>query len=193
MFRVGHTRGRVPVLVHWTVPALSLFILGTGGRYILTAAAFVGAYLAMLLIHEAGHQWAAEWRRCRVVGIHIYPLHGTCRYELPETRFDDALIAWGGPAAQLIAALPFALFIKLVGSTVDPVDVIVAFLGVFSPIVALVNLLPIAPLDGRKAWLILPLAWQRLRRGRRESEPRTAMEAMERALRNAAGRRGRQR
>jgi stage IV sporulation protein FB len=189
MFVVGHTRRRVPMLVHWSVPALALFVLGAGVQHIFTAASLIASYLAMLIIHEFGHQWVAEWRGCRVVAISIYPLHGSCRYE-SRSRYDDILIAWGGPVAQFIVAAPLAVWIKVFGSTrIDQLDVVLAVLGVISPMIALFNLLPIEPLDGRKAWAIIPLAWSRIRRGRKGSEPRTAMEAMEEALRKASTRR----
>jgi Zn-dependent protease len=190
MLLVGHTRGRVPILVHWSVPALALFVLGTGVEHIFTAASVIAAYLAMLVVHEFGHQLVAEWRGCRVVAISIYPLHGSCSYELSQSRYDDILIAWGGPVAQFIVATPLAVWIRIVGSTrIDQLDVVLAVLGVFSPMIALFNLLPIAPLDGRKAWAIIPIAWSRISRRRKGSEPRTAMEAMEEALRKASRRR----
>lgn len=191
MFVAGHIRGRVPLLVHWSVPALGIFVLGTGIDHILTAASLVAAYLAMLMIHELGHHLAAEWRGCRVLAIRIYPLHGSCVYELPQSRYDDALIAWGGAAAQFVVAIPLAIFIKAFGSTgVDQLDVVLAVLGVFSPMIALFNLLPIRPLDGRKAWTIIPLLWSRSRRPNKSLQPQTAMEAMEEALRKASKRRG---
>jgi Zn-dependent protease len=191
MFLLGRTRGRVPMLVHWSVPALALFVLGTGVRHILTAASLITAYLAMLAIHELGHQITAQWRGCRVVEVRIYPLHGSCRYEQSESRYDDILIAWGGAVAQFTVAVPLAIIIKVFGNTgIDQVDVVLAVLGVFSPIVALFNLLPIAPLDGRKAWEIIPIAWTNVRRGRSRSVPVTPMEAMEEALRKASKLRG---
>jgi stage IV sporulation protein FB len=190
MFIVRRMRSGVPILVHWTVPAVGLFVLGTGVQHILTAAALIASYLAMLVIHEVGHQFVAERRGCRVVAIKIYPIHGTCMFESPRTAYDEILIAWGGPVAQLVVATPLAIYIKLFGSTgVYALDMPIAVLGVFSPIIAAFNLLPIAPLDGRKAWMIIPWTWRRLRR-RRDRVPLTPIEAMEEALKKAGKRRG---
>jgi Zn-dependent protease len=95
------------------------------------------------------------------------------------------LIAWGGAAAQLIVAAPLIVFAKAVGSTgVASLDVAIVVLAVYSPIMALVNLIPISTLDGRKAWPIVPLAWKKFRR-RRNLVALTPMEAMEEALRKA--------
>jgi Zn-dependent protease len=145
----------------------------------------------MVIIHELGHQRAAEWRRCRVIAIQIYPLHGSCLYESSRSQYDEVLIAWGGPVAQLIVAVPVVIFLKAFGSTsIDSLDIVLAVLGVFSPLLALFNLLPIRPLDGHKAWTILPLVWRRMKRRNQRRGPQTAMEAMEEALRKASKRRG---
>jgi Zn-dependent protease len=190
MFVVTRIRGDVPLLVHWSVPALSLFVLGTGIDHLANAAAWIVGYWAILVIHEFGHHVAAEWRGAKVVAISIYPLHGNCKYELPRSASDEAMIAFGGAAAQLIVALPLALFIKLFGSTaIAPIDILLAVLGVLSPIVAFFNLLPFAPLDGHRIWLSIRRTRKRVRFPEK-SEPRTAMEAMEEALRKASKSRG---
>ena len=187
MFLVARTRSGVPILVHWSVPAIALLLLIAGSRHLLIMSAGVIAYLAVLLIHELGHQRVAEWRKCKVLAIHIYPIHGDCTYNLPDSRWDDGLIAWGGAAAQLIVAVPLFVFAKVIGSTgVAALDVAIVVLGVYSPIIAAFNLLPISTLDGRKAWAIVPLAWKKFRR-RRDLVELTPMEAMEEALRKARG------
>lgn len=186
MIPVTRIRGRVPVLVHWSVPAVALFFLGMGVHYILNALAWVIGYLAILVIHELGHQWAAERRGARVLAIRIYPLHGDCRHEHPKSATDELLIALGGVAAQLIVAIPCILFAKLAGSThVEALDILIAALGVMSLFVALPNLLPIAPLDGHKALASLRAV---MRQRRRQTIDKTPMEAMQDALRKASQR-----
>jgi stage IV sporulation protein FB len=189
MFLVTRTRRGVPILVHWSVPALCLFVLGAGISRILTAATVIASYLAMLLIHEFGHQIVAQRLGYRVEAIRIDPIHGSCHFEAPRSRLHDALIAWGGPLAQFIVAAPLAAYVILHGpSRIEPVDAILATLGFFAPIVAILNLIPLGPLDGRKAWTLIPLVWQRIRY-RRQHIDLTPMEAMEEALRKAAKRR----
>lgn len=186
---MGRTRSGVPILVHWSVPALALVLLGFGFRHLLVMGAAIAAYVAMLVLHERGHQIVAERRGFKVVAIEIYPLHGSCKYHLPPL-WDDALIAWGGAAAQLIVAAPLFVFIKVFGTTgFASLDVAILVLATYSPIVALFNLLPISTLDGRKAWMIVPLGWRKFR-DRRKLVAMTPMEAMEEALRKASKGRG---
>jgi len=189
MFLVTRTRSGVPILVHWSVPALCLFLLGAGVGRILTATAAIAAYLAMLLVHEFGHQVVAQRHGYQVRAIRIYPVHGTCHIDAPRSRLHDALVAWGGPLAQFLVAAPFVVFVILRGPTrIEPVDAVLAILGFFSPLVAILNLIPMAPLDGRKAWSLVPIAWERIRHRQRYRDV-TPMEAMEEALRKAAKRR----
>jgi Zn-dependent protease len=189
VFLVTRTRSGVPIFVHWSVPALCLFFLGTGVGRILTAVAAIAAYLTMLLLHEVGHQVVAQRLGYHVKAIRIYPVHGTCQFDAPYSRLHDALVAWGGPLAQLIVAVPLVVFVKLRGLTrIEPVDAVLAILGFFSLLVAIFNLIPLARLDGRKAWSLVPIAWERMRHRRRYRDV-TPMEAMEEALRKAGKRR----
>ena len=189
MFLVRRLKSGVPVLVHWSVPALSIFMLGAGAEHIVTTTAAVASYLLILLIHEIGHQSVAQRLRYQVRAIKIYPIHGNCTYEAPDSRYHESLIAWGGPAAQFVVAAPLTAYVAVHGPTqIEPVNAILAILGFFSPVVALFNLLPIKPLDGRKAWSLIPIVWRRI--ARRQRPPATAMEAMEEALRKARKRHG---
>jgi hypothetical protein len=38
-------------------------------------------------------------------GAELYPIHGCVRFRQPWSRYDDALIAWGGVAAQAVVAV----------------------------------------------------------------------------------------
>jgi Zn-dependent protease len=144
----------------------------------------------MLLVHELGHQVVAQRLGYHVEAIRIYPIHGTCHFEAPRSRLHEALVAWGGPLAQFLVAAPLAVFVILRGPTrIEPIDAVLAILGFFAPIVAIINLIPVAPLDGRKAWPLVSIAWERIRYRQRYRDT-TAMEAMEEALRKAARRRG---
>jgi Zn-dependent protease len=183
--RLGTIRG-VPILAHWTVPAISIFLLGMGIDRELTAASAMIAYLSLLTIHELGHQLAAQWRGYRVSRIEIYPFHGVCRLDHPEAPMDAAFIAGGGPIAQFIVAVPFVAYRSLFGYThLPPIDAFIAILGFVSPAIALFNLLPIAPLDGRTAWTAIPLLWRHGIRRLRRKRTRTALDQFEEAVRNA--------
>ncbi len=154
----------VPVYVHWSVPALAIFILGVGVERILIVGAAVVAYLAMLAIHELGHQLVAQWRGYQVNRIELNPFHARCWLDHPEGQLDASLIASGGVVAQWLVALPFIGYRLVFGYTpYEPINAFIAILGFLSPGVAMFNLLPVAPLDGKKAWSFFPLLWRRWR------------------------------
>lgn len=181
-FRFGRTRGGVPILVHWSVPALCLFLLGIWVDAFPAALAGIASYVAMLFTHEWGHYWMARRRGCRVFAIEIYPLHARCVYE-PYVRFDEAVVAWGGLLAQVVVALPFAGYVLAFGYTrFEPLNAVLAILGFLGPFIAVLNMIPVAPLDGHRAWSVIPGLLSRRRRPAREL---TATEALEEALRKA--------
>jgi Zn-dependent protease len=156
----------VPIVLDWTV------LVGLPWLYFLrkrnladTATAFV-AFLLLLLIHELGHAAMAKWRKVPVIEIRLFFMHGYCRHEAPNKRADEIWIAWGGVAAQL-AVLLLALGV----SELLKAQALVAYLHarpaleiliVANFIIMSINLLPVAPLDGAKAWLALPRLWKRL-------------------------------
>jgi Zn-dependent protease len=153
---------------------------------IVTAIAMVASYLAMIVIHEMGHAMVARNRGCHVRVIEIYPIFGVCRFEHPSSPFDSALIAWGGAVAQFVVAAPLATYVLAGGYRgFEPLNAVLAILGFLSPGIALFNLLPIAGLDGRRAWTLVPLLRARRRELREPRRPQTTMEAMEEALRKA--------
>lgn len=179
MLRVTTIRG-VPLLVHWSVPALALFIAGVGVRNLPMTLSGIAAYVATIAIHELGHQVAAQSKRCKVLAVELYPLHGLCRHTLPASARDAALIAAAGPIAQLIVAVPLTLCARLFGMTpFAPVMIAIIILGPYSVAMALVNMLPIGRFDGRAVWAALP-------RPRRRPPPlKSAVEVFEEAVREA--------
>jgi Zn-dependent protease len=106
---------------------------------------------------------------CRVWSIEIYPVHGFTRFDMPWSRFDHCIIAWGGVIAQSVVALPLVAWILWFGYTpFEPLNAALAILGAFSLGVAVFNLIPVAPLDGAMAWSLLPEFIRRLRNRQRK-------------------------
>jgi len=96
----------VNVFVHWSVFAIAaIMLLGTIRRPVMTLVG-VACYLSVILIHECGHMAAAQRKGYAVDGIFLYPIHGLCTFEMPWSRFDHCVIAWGGVLAQAAVALP---------------------------------------------------------------------------------------
>jgi stage IV sporulation protein FB len=158
-WRLGKVGG-IPIFLHWTVfIALAWFYYRTRSVGD-TAISFVGLF-GLLLAHELGHAAVARWRRVEVGWIQLYFLHGVCAHEHPDTEEDDVFIAWGGVAAQL-AVLIAAFGVDLVLAAVSPAGhaAAVPLLRVLIDVnlfIMIVNLIPVPPLDGAKAWRALPL------------------------------------
>ena len=158
-WRLGQWRG-VPISLHWTV------FIGVPWFFYLTrslaetAIAFVALFL-LFLVHELGHAAVARWRRIEVDRIELFFIHGTCSTEEPHYELDDVLIAWGGVAAQF-AVLVVAFLGHLLLAALSPLGHVFTspLLRVFietNLLIMIINLIPVAPLDGAKAWRILPM------------------------------------
>src|SRR5689334_22080722 len=107
------TINRVPVLLHWSVILLAVFYLVANvdrPSYVLVA---IPSYLLVLVVHELGHQFVAHHCGYRVFAVEIYPHHGLCRFEHPQTRLDHAKIAWGGVLGQFLLAAPVIVRVVL--------------------------------------------------------------------------------
>jgi stage IV sporulation protein FB len=166
--RVAQVRG-IDVYIHWTILALAVAILAVSNRG--TAATILGfsAYLALLILHESGHLFMARRRGYQAFSMVIYPFLGLAQYEAPGVRIDRALIAWGGVMAQIVVGVPVTLYVLLLGYTpFEPLNAVLVILGGYSLCVAIFNLLPIRPLDGSKAWDVIP-AWFEQRRTRKDT------------------------
>lgn len=157
LWSLGRWRG-VPVLLHWSV---WLGLAWFGYRYrqwLPTLLTFTG-FLGLLATHELGHAIAAQSRRVRVHEIRLYLLHGLCRHAAPARARDDVFIAWGGVLAQatvLLVALPLSARIGALSPALSfqlaPLFRVLIWTNLW--IIAF-NLLPIAPLDGHRAWRVL--------------------------------------
>jgi Zn-dependent protease len=152
--RVAQVHG-VDVYVHWTV-FLLIALLFLVERKPLTTLIGLVTYLALLMLHESGHVAVARLRGYQAFHIAIYPFFGLTAMEAAESRWDRALIAWGGVAAQLLVAIPVVVTVSLVGYTQrDEWNLVLTILGNYSLLVAAFNLLPVRPLDGSVAWGII--------------------------------------
>ncbi|WJY28186.1 stage IV sporulation protein FB [Sporosarcina trichiuri] len=109
-------------------------------------AAYVIVFLSLLL-HEAGHIAAALFSGMRIRSVTIYPYGGELVVPDRDTypKRSRLLLALGGPGATA-AVLAAACAIPFPGAD----DVIRVQL-----VILLVNLMPILPLDGGQALLVL--------------------------------------
>jgi Zn-dependent protease len=121
------------------------------------------AYFGVLLIHECGHMILAQRKGYAVCAIELYPICGCVCFEEPWSRYDRAVIAWGGVVAQAAVAAPLVTWIAIFGFTpFTALNVALGILGYYSLFVAAFNLIPVPPLDGAKAWYLIPELFKRL-------------------------------
>jgi stage IV sporulation protein FB len=177
---LGRIRG-APVRLHWSVLLGVLFF--TGFRF--SPAAWLG-FVALVLIHELGHAAVVLRYGLRVVGIELHGFGGECRWDGQATPWERAVIAWGGVLAQaVLLAVTFGVVLVTGGPTTHFGTELVAVFTQTNVWLALVNLLPIPPLDGANAWSVVR-AWRghraatsHLARSRRELE---RLEAIDRGV-----------
>ncbi len=171
---LGRWRG-IPISIHWSIFLGILWFLYDEGDVPGAALAFA-AFVFLLLAHELGHAAVATWRRVEVLEVRLYLLHGYCAHEAPRYEIDDAAIAWGGVAAQLVVLVVGVAADLLLATSSYRYDAASPVLGVFiemNLVLMIVNLIPVTPLDGATAWRIFPISaeaartkWARSRRRR---------------------------
>lgn len=158
----------VPVFFHWTVLLwfpLVMWSWTSGGL----VQAFIAAsgLVALLLAHEIGHAVAARSRGADVLAIRLFMFHGHCEHEHLGWEADQILIAWGGVLAQFCLLCAAAVAELLTAhlwpdghAFFEPLFAVFIYINL---VTAIINLVPVAPLDGHTAWQVLPLLGTYLR------------------------------
>jgi membrane-associated protease RseP (regulator of RpoE activity) len=153
--------------VHWSVVSVVALLALISLQSPIHAAVSIASYLAVILIHEAGHAFMARRLGYEVHTIRLGLFHGLCEFEAPETELDHVLISWAGVLAQLAVAVPI-LVVAVVFESYDfgYAAPALAFLGYLNLLTALFNLAPTPPLDGAIAWRVIPMLrrWWKARR-----------------------------
>ncbi len=161
-FTAGRIRG-VELRLHFSV--LVGVLIGCLHRF---AAGLVLSYLAIVLAHELGHAVLVKAAGARVTGIDLSPLAGQCKWDGQVSKTWRALIAWGGVLAQLVIFAATVVVLKLRGFPGPGLfDGLAWGFTIENGLVMFINLLPVEPLDGFKAWKLPGLVWRKLRPPRR--------------------------
>lgn len=168
---LGRLRG-ARVGLHFFVPILGLIYWAFNRSiWALVALSF------LILVHEVGHAGLVWWFGARVRTIDILPMGGECTWEGEVTLLQRALIAWGGVLAQalvLVAALWWPAPESWTGA------VVLRALTVTNAWMMAFNLIPVAPLDGSKAWRAIPIWWRARSRGRQRRREDVVVRELER-------------
>ncbi|HEY6559096.1 MAG TPA: hypothetical protein VI072_17550 [Polyangiaceae bacterium] len=156
--KLGTWRG-VPVRLHWTAP-LGAALFG-GLRW---APAVWVSFFVLVIVHELGHAYLVRRYGHHVMAIDVTGFGGLCRWFGTATTFERAAIAWGGVVAQaallviaLVLSAVFGPFYVGVGR-----DLVGTFIYANFWLIIL-NLLPFPPFDGKEAWPLARLLFQRWR------------------------------
>lgn len=167
---IAHVRG-APVRVHWTTPLGALVFTG----FSLNPLVWIG-FFVVVLVHEMGHAACVRLYGYTVSSIEVNGLGGRCEWAGDPTAKEDAVIASGGVAAQALLLLSTLIVLAVIGPLPWIFEGIAhVFVSVNAGLMA-VNLLPIPPLDGSRAWTLVPIVaaergWWKPTYGVRGSRP----------------------
>ncbi len=157
-YPIGRLRGiHAALYVHISVVVASALLALAAIKAPAFSIATLLSLVGLILIHEVGHATVAHWLGYSTRTIRLGLIHGKCEFDAPANRWDEALIAWGGVAAQLLIAVPLCIFDAFWNSSLGFFAPAVLVLGYWSLVVAVFNLIPTRGLDGWTAWRIIPL------------------------------------
>jgi hypothetical protein len=149
---VGKWNG-APVRVHLVAPVLALIMPGHPP----TPGTVVGLG-AVVLVHELGHALLVRQLGGVVQRIDVLPWGGECGYSGIRSELHESMVAWGGVLAQFVVMVLAQLFLWSGAPLRTPfAEDFFWAISLANLMIAAVNLLPIPPLDGAKAWRLVVL------------------------------------
>lgn len=148
---LAHVRG-APIRVHWTTPIGAVVFTG----FSLNPLVWIGFFL-IVLVHEMGHAACVRLYGYTVTSIEVNGLGGRCEWAGDPTAKEDAVIAGGGVAAQALLFAGAVLAHVVIGPMPWFLEGIADVFTSVNLWMMAVNLLPIPPLDGSRAWTLVPI------------------------------------
>lgn len=165
MLNIGRISG-IPLKIHWSFGLLILYVIYISYSFDLTKEATLGFGLLLVclfifvILHELGHAFAARYYGIDTHDIIISPLGGLARLQdLPEKPWHELVVAFAGPAVNLVLATSFGLILSYVfhadlvpmdddfALLMNPIE-FMKFMFAINIILFLFNLLPAFPMDG---------------------------------------------
>ncbi|MFO0588631.1 MAG: M50 family metallopeptidase [Polyangiaceae bacterium] len=180
-FTLGRVR-KAPIRIHWSAPLGAIVFT----RFSFAPLLWVG-FVGLVILHELGHA-AVAWRLgYDVVAVRVHAFGGDCQWAGDPTRMEDAYVAWGGVLAQALLWVIATALIAILGFPSSSILAALALTATSTNLnMILFNLIPIPPLDGHRAWPLIPMLWrarnerieyQRARAERRKQKDREVAEA----------------
>jgi len=146
---LGRWRGAV-IRLHWSI-LLGAVVFG-GFRF---DPVFLAGYVGLVLLHEIGHALVV-WRYGHSVTIiEATGFGGTCHWSGNATPFEESAIAWGGVLAQAALLAGAYAWVAWGSPPASAAEWTLIQLATSTNLwLIAVNLMPVPPLDGAKAWQI---------------------------------------
>jgi stage IV sporulation protein FB len=145
----------VPIQIGASIIILPLIIVdfGAPAAYLFDDLVFLGIVLVSILLHELGHAWGCLIQGVPVRRIMLYGGGGFCERSRSATRHEQELIVAMGPIVTLVLwAVPGLAAPHVENPEVAWVLWLVSWVNGF---LAVLNLLPVQPLDGGKLFELL--------------------------------------
>ena len=142
----------VPVEVHSSLLILVLLLIAIGGGGSLNDLyydlMFISILLGSIYLHELGHAWGCLVQGVPVRRVVLYGGGGYCQQARSSTRYQTELIVAMGPIVNLTLWAVASLLWPVMGDgDLSWALYLTAYVNLF---LALLNLLPVHPLDGGK-------------------------------------------
>lgn len=140
----------VPVEIHSSILILMLIFIGFGGTPtdLYYDIMFVAIIIASIFLHEVGHAWGCLIQGIPVKRVVIYGGGGYCEHARSASNYENELIVAMGPIVNLaVWAVASMMWPSLGSGDLSYAVYMIAYVNLF---LAILNLLPVHPLDGGK-------------------------------------------
>jgi Zn-dependent protease len=141
-----------PITVHWMFWLNTALLGGAIGAStpaeMRALVAFMIAAFFSVLIHELGHASVMRSFGDRRVGIVLYAFGGFAQGSQRFTRGQDILLTAAGPSLQIAAGLAVHFLLEILEPSISWFTYLAAQFVFVSIFWAILNLVPIVPLDG---------------------------------------------
>ncbi len=157
---LGSFKG-APIRLHWSIVLGALLWSRFAFRPVMWLS-----FVALILVHELGHALLVLRYRLGLSEIAVHGAGGYCRHERAGSRFEESGVAWGGVLAQLLLLIGTQAALLVLGPPTTSAAAEAAYVLIDANLwLIVINLIPIEPLDGAKAWPLLGMLRSRFGRG----------------------------